>query len=117
VSDEIPPDLGSPGKGVGVAVSFTLTVLLVAVSFTLTVLLVVMLFAIMLPPTLKNVLGTLAAAALFGIGVVQAAWIVPLWRRYRAIGETETAKGLLIAAGIIFLLNAGCWGIVATTWR
>jgi hypothetical protein len=46
----------------------------------------------------------------FGIGAVQAVWIVPLWRSYRHSRETETAKGLLIGASIVFLLNASCWG-------
>jgi hypothetical protein len=54
------------------------------------------------------------ALVLLGIGVVQAAWIIPIWRYHRRIGETETAKGILIMASIIFLLNAGCWGFVAS---
>jgi hypothetical protein len=53
-------------------------------------------------------------AMMLGIGVVQAAWIVPLWIHYRRARETETAKGLLIAASIVFLLNAGCWGLVGS---
>ena len=62
-------------------------------------------------------LGTSSAAGLvvvLGVGVVQAAWIVPLWFHYRRAGETETVKGLWITASVIFLLNAGCWGVVAT---
>jgi hypothetical protein len=51
---------------------------------------------------------------ILGIGIVQAAWIVPLWLYYRRAGEMETVKGLLITAGVIFLLNAGCWGVVAS---
>lgn len=50
---------------------------------------------------------------ILGIGAVQALWIGPLYFMYRARDETETAKGILIAAGITFLLNAGCWGLVA----
>ena len=46
----------------------------------------------------------------FGIGAVQALWIGPLYAVYRSKRETETAKGILLAAGITFLLNAGCWG-------
>jgi hypothetical protein len=70
--------------------------------------------AIVVGLVLAAVTGGLTAIALFGIGIVQAAWIVPFWRHYRAKGETETAKGLLIAAAIVFLLNAGCWGFVAS---
>lgn len=49
---------------------------------------------------------------LFGIGVIQALWIVPLWLSFKRRGETESAKGVLLAAGITFLLNAACWGVV-----
>ena len=52
---------------------------------------------------------------LLGIGIVQLAWILPLYFSLRNRGETETAKGLLIGAGITFLLNAGCRGVVMTS--
>jgi hypothetical protein len=58
--------------------------------------------------------GAVGFVVLLGIGVVQAAWIIPLWRHFRGRGESETAKGVLIMASIVFLLNAGCWGIVGT---
>ena len=93
----IPPYLGSPGKGVAIVAGCTVGAFFVF-------------FA------LAGLVGVGALIALGGIGVVQAAWIVPLWRYYRASGETETAKGLWIAAGIVFLLNAGCWGLVGR-WR
>ena len=47
-----------------------------------------------------------------GFGVVQVAWILPLYHKYQSREETESAKGVLIAAGITFLLSAGCWGYV-----
>jgi len=49
---------------------------------------------------------------LLGIGLVQLVWIGPAYFHYRRAGEVETAKGLLIAAGLVFLLNASCWGVV-----
>ncbi|HKE29508.1 MAG TPA: hypothetical protein VKB88_44465 [Bryobacteraceae bacterium] len=49
---------------------------------------------------------------LLGIGVVQLAWALPMYFSYRRRGETQTANGVLLAAGITFLLNASCWGIV-----
>lgn len=60
--------------------------------------------------------GGMGLALLLGIGVVQALWVVPLWRHYRKVGETETAKGILIMASVVFLflLNPGCWGLIAT---
>ena len=54
-------------------------------------------------------------AMLFGIGVAQLMWIIPAYLRYKKRGETETAKGILIAAGLVFLLNASCWGVLATS--
>jgi len=52
---------------------------------------------------------------LFGIGLEQLIWMIPAYRRYKKRGETETAKGLLIIAGLVFLLNASCWGVLANT--
>ena len=52
---------------------------------------------------------------LFGIGLAQLIWMMPAYRRYKKRGETETAKGLLIVAGLVFLLNASCWGVLANT--
>lgn len=49
---------------------------------------------------------------LFAIGVVQGLWAVPVWLSFRRKGESETAKGILLAAGIVFLLNAACWGVL-----
>jgi hypothetical protein len=51
---------------------------------------------------------------LFGIGLAQLIWMIPAWRRYRSRGETETVKGLMIIAGLVFLLNATCWGALAS---
>jgi hypothetical protein len=89
--DEIPTNPGSVGKGV--VMVFGWSVLAVFFGFVV--------------PVLGSIL-------LMGIGVVQAAWMIPIWRYYRRLGETETAKGVLIMAGIVFLLNAGCWGLIAT---
>jgi hypothetical protein len=50
----------------------------------------------------------------FGIGLSQAIWMVPAYLHYKRRGETETAKGILIVAGIVFLLNASCWGVLMT---
>ena len=45
-----------------------------------------------------------------GFGLVQYVWIMPLYEKYKGRGETETAKGILIASGITVLLSAACWG-------
>ena len=50
---------------------------------------------------------------LLGIGLTQLLWPTPLWLTYKRSGKTESAKGVLVAGGITFLLNAGCWGIIA----
>ena len=51
---------------------------------------------------------------LLGIGILQLLWIIPCYLHFRRKGQRETAKGVLIAAGIVFLLNAGCWGYLMT---
>lgn len=48
----------------------------------------------------------------FGIGLAQLLWIIPLYRSRRRRGATETAKGLIVAGAITFLLNAACWGLI-----
>jgi hypothetical protein len=48
----------------------------------------------------------------FAIGLGQWLWLWPLRRSYLRAGETETAKGILVAGAITFLLNAGCWGLI-----
>ena len=44
-----------------------------------------------------------------GIGVVQLAYVIPLCMHLRKSGQTDTVKGLIIAASITALLNVGCW--------
>jgi hypothetical protein len=67
-----------------------------------------------------NILLMVAVAAmvnpivLIGAGLVQLVWIVPMYLSFRRQGATETAKGILLAAGIVFLLNAACFGLVMT---
>jgi hypothetical protein len=65
-----------------------------------------------------NVAGSIVSLATgFGavlvavIGVGQFLWLLPMWIVYRKRGERETAKGILLAAGLTFLVNAGCWGL------
>ena len=50
---------------------------------------------------------------LLGLGLVQLAWIVPMYIRYRRQGKSQNALGVLLAAGVTFLLNAGCYGLVS----
>jgi formate-dependent nitrite reductase membrane component NrfD len=61
-----------------------------------------------------TIVGIVTVVVPFVIGVVQAAWIIPMVLSFRKSGKRETAKGVIIAAAITFLLNAGCWGLVAT---
>ncbi|MEO5924120.1 MAG: hypothetical protein ABIR70_09855 [Bryobacteraceae bacterium] len=47
-----------------------------------------------------------------GIGLVQLAWVIPMVRNFRRKGETETAKGMVIQAAVVAMLNATCWGVL-----
>jgi hypothetical protein len=48
-------------------------------------------------------------ALLGGIGVVEWLYVVPLYMLFKSRGKPNTAKGLIIAAGITALLNGLCW--------
>ena len=50
-----------------------------------------------------------------GIGVGQALWMVPVCLHFKSRGEIETVKGVLIVAGLVFLLNATCWGVLMSS--
>ncbi len=53
---------------------------------------------------------SLGSYMLMLFGLTQFIYIAPLsWWFYRR-GKTQTARGLLSMAGVIFLLNSGCWG-------
>ena len=52
---------------------------------------------------------------LAGFGLLQFAWLLPMWIRYRKAGKTESAKGVLIVAGISVLLSAACWSSLNST--
>jgi hypothetical protein len=51
------------------------------------------------------------------IGLVQVAYVVPLWRLLRRKGKPRTAKGLLLAAALTALLNLVIFWIVFTMPR
>jgi|GEM_PF-529313 len=68
-----------------------------------------------LSPTRSNalmILPGLGALAFFAVGLAQWFWIVPFARRAAKHGLPERAKGLYAGAALVFLLNAGCWGLI-----
>jgi hypothetical protein len=96
---------GSIGKGLSLTVLGALALFVVCV------------FGAMLPGA--AFLDGAALLAFFGIGLAQAAYVVPLLLWARTRGETATAKGIWIAAAITFLLNAACFGVLlsgASMW-
>ncbi|HEX4811086.1 MAG TPA: hypothetical protein VH325_19255 [Bryobacteraceae bacterium] len=48
-----------------------------------------------------------------GIGLTQWIALLPLALWIRKRGEAKTVQGILITGGIVFLLNATCWGLFA----
>ena len=44
-----------------------------------------------------------------GIGAVQLAYVIPLALYLKNSGQTNTMKGVILAASITVLLNVGCW--------
>ncbi len=55
------------------------------------------------------------AFLVFAIGLVQLVWVVPvaLWAQFG--DRPGLVKGLLIAASVVFLLNATCYGLIFLT--
>ena len=51
-------------------------------------------------------------APLLFFGAVQFLWIVPAALILRRRGKTRTVLGLWITAGVLFLLNSACYGIL-----
>jgi len=43
------------------------------------------------------------------VGLVQVGYVAPIWRLLQRKGKQRTATGLLIAAAVTLLLNAGVW--------
>jgi len=41
--------------------------------------------------------------------LLQFAWLLPVRAGFVKAGKTESAKGVLITAGITVLLSAACW--------
>lgn len=62
-------------------------------------------------PRVLDALMPVAGLLFLGVGVSQWLWLVPLSRRMKAQGKVETAKGVITGGWIVFLLNAGCWGL------
>lgn len=50
-------------------------------------------------------------------GLVQLVVGVPLWIVLRRRGEPAMCRGVILAAVVVFLLNAGCWGLVSMSFR
>jgi len=64
-----------------------------------------------------HVISVLMTWMAIGISVVQLAYMIPLYRHFRKIAATETAKGLVIVAAITALLNGGCWVVVMANFN
>jgi hypothetical protein len=56
-----------------------------------------------------------AGASLLLIGLSQLVYMVPAIVIARRRGRVELAQGLAIGLAVIFLLNAGCWGLFGAT--
>ena len=48
------------------------------------------------------------------IGGVQVLWMLPAAWMFRAKGQTRTVTGILIVAGVLFVLNAAVLGLFMT---
>ncbi len=60
-------------------------------------------------------LGGALQGAIFFIGVVQMIYAVPMMIILAVQGQSATVSGVALGAGITFLLNAACFGLVCGT--
>lgn len=47
-----------------------------------------------------------------GLGLVQLIYVSPLYIKFKRNNQADTAKGMIIAASVTALLNAGCCSFV-----
>ena len=57
----------------------------------------------------SSTLGGIAFFGLFGIGIAQLFYVLPLTIWLSRKGRNDTMKGVLIGAAITLLLNGGCF--------
>lgn len=62
-------------------------------------------------PASDTMLGLMGGAVLL-FGVTQLLWNLPLAFLLWAGGKRSAMLGVLMASGILFLLNAACWGLL-----
>jgi hypothetical protein len=89
--EQRPPDPGSVWQGIAIGATWNIGALVVGI---------------------LTIIAMVGGAIIATFGVLQYAWISPLYLRHKKRGETETAKGILIASGITVLLSAACWGSI-----
>jgi hypothetical protein len=70
------------------------------------------LFALLVDLGLFVMVGLAAPAGLFAFGLIEWIGLLPLFFVFRGNGQRLAAKGVLIIGGIVFLLQAACYGIV-----
>lgn len=49
-------------------------------------------------------------------GLTQLVVAIPLWIVLHRRGERAMCRGVILAAAVIFLLNAACWGLVSLSF-
>lgn len=52
------------------------------------------------------------AISLGAWGLIQLIYMIPIYIYLRRTSRPDTAKGLLIAASLVLLINVGCWGCI-----
>ncbi len=87
----------------GILLLFGGHILVIAVLWTLAYLLSLLFNRFILHPV--------ATFFLFGIGLAQFLYAVPLYFRLMRRGHVEMAKGVVIGAVITFLLNGSCFAL------
>lgn len=105
IGDPQPHDEGSVGTGIGIVLAADVVLFIVL---------------LLVGPGLSDTapwLSGVLTVAMFGIGLTQLLYVVPLYLYFRKTSQKNTAKGLVIGASIVALLNVTCWGVAMSSMR
>ncbi len=96
MNDVLPPSQGSIGRGLGLTLALHALAVVLSCAFA----------GLTGPDAVDGLMPFIA------IGVVQLVYIVPAYLVCSGESRRRTRKGLVLGAGITFLLNATCAGLV-----
>jgi len=101
-ADQVPPQPTRGNLYIGILVGAGLTYLAYTIGASLT-------HATIENRTIAVSLSVISAAIIWGLGLLQWIYVLPLGIYFLRKRQTRTATGLLIAALLVLVINIACW--------